>query len=111
MKTLFKSVIKWVYIIIIPTIVLVTCVNYFYTFGWSGWSTATLWSAIVISAILNALFYLSILSTTWFLPKVKVEYVSMIGFCVGIPPSRPFQLLILLPFCTIEISKRTKGRK
>lgn len=107
MKTFFRSIIKWVFIIIIPAVVITTCINYFYTFGWNGWSMALLWGIVVFITVLNALFYGSNLSSTKFLPfKVKFEYIPTIGFLIGVTPKRPWELFIVIPFCAIEISKR-----
>ena len=107
MKQFFRSLIKWIFIIIIPVVVLSTCINYFYTFGWNGWSMTLIWSAVVTVTLINALFYASNMKQAKFLPfKIQFEYVPMIGFLVGIPPKRPWEILIVVPFCTIEISKR-----
>tara|TARA_R100000544_G_C2204559_1_gene48557 strand:+ start:187 stop:399 length:213 start_codon:yes stop_codon:yes gene_type:complete len=66
-----------------------------------------IWSAVVTATLINALFYLSNMTKTKLLPfKIKFEFIPMFGFLVGIPPKRPWEILIVVPFCTIEVSKR-----
>jgi len=103
MKTFFRTIIKWVFTIIIPLVVLSTCINYFYTFGWNGWSMTLIWSAVITVTLINAMFYTSYMRTTHLLPKIKCQWSTGVGIYMR---KVNFHWELDLPLFTIIFQRR-----
>jgi len=103
-RPIVKSLIKWLYVIILPGVVTATAVYYFYTFGWNGWAILTLWIIALAIIWFNSLFFMMHMSKTNLLPKITATFAPVCGFAMGLDRYREagYSWIILLPFISIE---------
>lgn len=104
MKNFIKSIIKILYVIVIPIL-----------YAWSAYYAVTTYDLATIYIItllfigvavaLNSVVYMTILAKTKMLPKLNVEFIPIIGVAFGVDPNsshKEMSWLLLLPFISFE---------
>jgi len=103
-----KSIIKWIYVVILPTGVTLGAINYFYNeYGNYHWFPFTLVLVALLLVWFNSLFFTIHMNKTSLLPKITVNTTSFVGVGLGIDNrANDFSWIILFPFLTIEFKSR-----
>ncbi len=110
MKTFFKSLLKWLFTVIIPFgMTSLIIMNYYYN-GWLGSMKALVEVVLLIIVWLNALFYVTMMRSTKLLPAVSFEKTPVIGLAMGTngAKGRYKKWIILIPFVCIEFKAANK---
>ena len=104
MKNLFKSLIKIMYVVVLPIAFIIASYHIIANFDVSaGILMAMLLIGICIVA--NAVMYLVFMSRVKMLPKVYVELLPIFGFAFGVDPSDDegnMTWILLIPFVSFE---------
>lgn len=113
METLVKSLVKWLFTIILPSVVTIFIATLYIWNGWLGWSSFVVWLSVLVVVWLNALLYTAMMRSTSLLPKVSVNRVPVCGFAMGIDrvSAKNFSYIILFPFFTVEFTPRKSKKK
>jgi len=113
MQQLIKSLIKILFVIILPIVYSIIC----YQWIVSGNLVLPVLAMIIIGILIiaNAVFYYSFMSNTKMFPGVTTEFTPVIGLAIGFDRAYyTHKLLIVIPFTVIEIvtwrKNNTKGR-
>mgnify|MGYP001166783675 CR=1 FL=1 len=109
MKSLFKSILKFIYCIVLPAAMLLIMRTA--TTDWSDEVTGVSYWVLVISTIavcLNGIFWFAIMSNTRmipkrFIPRFSTEMWKGIGMGFGMQ-KRGTGVLLVLPFIVIEFT-------
>ena len=108
MQNIFKSLIKIIYVVILPIAFIVS--SYFILNKFEV-STGLLVGITLIGAALiaNAVMYLVFMSKVKMLPKATIDIVPIFGFAFGVDPhDNPDKIswLLLIPFVSIEFTSK-----
>lgn len=108
MKNLIQSLIKILYVVILPCLGTGSIVYYLYAYDY----TAPLLGAsllLLFCVWFNAFFYMRKLSQTRMFPSVKVEVMPIVGFAIGIDLQRA-QWILVLPFVCIDFNSKNVNK-
>ena len=108
MKKLIKSLIKILFVIILPVVYSIICYHWIVSENLVLPVLAMIIIGILIIA--NAVFYYSFMSNTKMFRGVIVEFTPVIGLALGFDRAYyTHKLIVLLPFTVIEITTWKKN--
>jgi len=105
MKNLFKSLIKIIYVIVLPVLFVIG--TYHFVTNYTVNTTLLLLITLLgVAVVANSVMYLVFMSRVNMLPTCKVEFIPIFGFAFGVDPDqhRKVSWLLLLPFVSFEFS-------
>jgi len=106
MKKASKYIIKLIFVVILPLINLGLWIGLF-TQMTSSVSLTLVMALLSLTTLLNAVFFNSHMKNTNLLPEINFQVMPIIGFAIGVD-SNAFTVIIVVPFCAIEITPRKK---
>ena len=107
MNWIVKSALKIMMVIVLPIVIGYITVFEIILDPDMSWSVIILAVFFTIVSLLNALMYTVFMSQTKMFPRVDIDFVPMIGIAFGIDNRDQYSSwIILLPFITIEFTKR-----
>ena len=110
MKKLIKSLIKILFVIILPVVYSIICYHWIVSENLVLPVLAMIIIGILIIA--NAVFYYSFMSNTKMFRGVIVEFTPVIGLALGFDRAYyTHKIIILIPFCLLEITTWNKKKK
>jgi hypothetical protein len=104
MKNFIKSLIKIVYVVILPIalIVLLYNINQFEIF--TSFPVILAFILITVAVVANSIIYMGLMSKVKMFPNVSIEFHPLFGLAVAL--DRTYNnntLMIIIPFAVIEI--------
>lgn len=106
MKSIIKSIIKIVYVIVIPIIYTIAAIKISTEYDISN----TLIAGLIIGGIcviLNSVIYLAVLANVRMWPKITAEFIPIFGLAFGVDPTSDkdkMTWLLLIPFISFEFT-------
>ena len=109
MKNLIRSLIKIIYVVVLPLLFILGTYHYVTNYTVST-GILLIITLLGVAVVANSVAYLVFLSSTRMLPKCKVEIIPIFGLAFGIDPDQKDKVtwLLLLPFISLEFSVRIK---
>jgi uncharacterized membrane protein HdeD (DUF308 family) len=104
MKKLFKSLIKIIYVVVLPIAFILASYYLIENYDVSA-SILMAMLLIGICIVANAVMYLVFMSKVKMLPKIYVEILPIFGFAFGVDPSDNddnMTWVLLIPFVSFE---------
>ena len=106
MKSIIKSIIKIVYVIVIPILYTFTAITVSTKYDISN----TLIAGLIIGGVcvvLNSVIYLAVLANVRMMPKITTEFIPIFGLAFGVDPTSDkdkMTWLLLIPFVSFEFT-------
>lgn len=106
MKSIIKSLIKILYVILIPIIYTFTAITVSTKYDISN----TLIAGLIIGGVcvvLNSVIYLAVLANVRMWPKITAEFIPIFGLAFGVDPTSDkdkMTWLLLIPFVSFEFT-------
>ena len=109
MKNFFKSIIKILFVVIIP--IGFICGVYKLLNTYDTYNTGIMFALILvgIAVMTNAIMFVTYMSKVRMLPKATIEILPIFGFAFGVDPNRnngEINWILLLPFISIEFTSK-----
>jgi hypothetical protein len=104
MKKLSKYLVKLLFVIILPIVSIIISTLLIMKGELSKLTISAIIIMLVISTV-NALFFSEYMYNVKLIPKFKFDLMAVFGFAIGRDVNSKL-LVILLPFCTIEVDWR-----
>jgi hypothetical protein len=106
MKTKLQYLVKLLFVVILPVVAVVTSIKLYIDLELTV-PVVVAMVILIFGSFTNAIFFSSYMTKIKLMPKITYEFMPIIGFALGYD-SQVRCIVMVIPFCGIEISLKKK---